>query len=285
MKLLYDFPKRVELELVSDCNLRCTYCPRHYVNDLTGYIDFELFKKLIDEIASYDDRVLVLHRRGESLMHPKFVEICEYVKGKFKEIQIATNGTLLNKKRSLAMIDALTFVSFSIDHPENFDLTRLPAKYSSVEENILKFLSLNQGKIKTQVSMVQTDETPIEYVAEFKKIWDGKVDRIRVYEEHSKEGVFGSIENASRDRKPCMMPQYEVLVYCDGNVGRCNHDWDGPPMGNVVNETLFSVWHSEKYADLRRQHLEQIITDPVCSKCDSWYPVIGEQQTGEVVES
>ena len=68
-KMLYDFPKRIEIELVSDCNLRCTYCPRHYVNDLTGYMDLVLFKRLIDEIAGYPDRVIVLHRRGESLMH------------------------------------------------------------------------------------------------------------------------------------------------------------------------------------------------------------------------
>ncbi|MCJ8344557.1 SPASM domain-containing protein, partial [bacterium] len=151
--------------------------------------------------------------------------------------------------------------------------------------NILKFLEMNQGKVKTQVSMVETDDTPAQYVREFKEIWHGKVDRIRVYKEHSKEGVFGSIENPIRERKPCMMPQYEVLVYCDGNIGRCNHDWDGPPMGNVVNNTLLEVWTNKAYRDLRKEHMDLTFKDPVCSKCDSWYPVIGEQQTGEVVES
>ena len=82
--MLYEFPKRVEIELVSDCNLRCTYCPRHYVNDLTGYMDVTLFNRLIDEISQYQDRILVLHRRGESLMHPKFAEMVNYVGGKFQ---------------------------------------------------------------------------------------------------------------------------------------------------------------------------------------------------------
>jgi len=282
--MLYEFPKRVEIELVSDCNLRCTYCPRHYVNDLTGYMDLDLFKRLIDEISSYPDRIIVLHRRGESLMHPKFVEMVNYVGQKFQEVQIATNATLLNKKRSQAIIDNLDFISFSLDHPENFDKTRLPAKYKSVEASILKFLEMNQGKVRTQVSMVQTEETPLNFVDEFKEIWEGKVDRIRVYQEHSKEGVFGSLEKPRRERMPCMMPEYECLVYCDGKVGRCNHDWDGDPMGDVSNMSLYDVWHSEKYYDLRRQHQELKICDKVCSGCDSWYPKIGVQGTGEVIE-
>ena len=283
--MLYEFPKRVEIELVSDCNLRCVYCPRHHVNDLTGYMDFELFTRIIDEVSSYPDRVITLHRRGESLMHPRLIEMCAYVKGKFQEIQIATNGTLLNKSRSLALIDSVDFISFSLDHPENFDKTRLPAKYASVELNILKFLEWNQGKVRTQVSMVETDDTPRHYVDEFKEIWNGKVDRIRVYQEHSKGGVFGSLEQPRVERKPCMMPQYECLIYCDGKVGRCNHDWNGDPMGDVNTHTLREVWYSHKYQDLRRQHDSLCITDAVCSGCDSWYPLEGVQDTGEVVET
>jgi len=283
--MLYDFPKRIEIELVSDCNLRCVYCPRHYVNDLTGYMDMELFRRVVDEIAAYPERLIVLHRRGESLMHPHFVEMCSHVKNKFKEVQIATNGTLLNKPRSLAIIDAVNFISFSLDHPENFDKTRLPAKYASVEANIHRFLDLNQGKVKTQASMVETDTTPKHYMDEFKKIWTGKVDRVRIYQEHSKKGTFGSLEVPREQRKPCMMPQYECLIYCDGSVGRCNHDWDGDPMGDLNSHSLYEVWHSPKYQDLRRQHTSLSITDKVCAGCDSWYPLEGVQDTGEVVEN
>jgi radical SAM protein with 4Fe4S-binding SPASM domain len=284
--MLFDFPKRFEIELVSDCNLRCTYCPRHYVNNLTGYIVPELFYKLVDEISKYPDRVVALHRRGESLMHPNFPELVRYTRGKFAEVQLATNATCLNKPRMEAIIDSVDFLSFSIDHPILFDKTRVPAKYFSVEKSILKFLDLNQGKVKTQVSMVQTDATPPEYAEEFKQIWNGKVDRIRVYQEHSKGGVFGAIEAEKKRamRKPCVMPEYEMLIYCDGKTGRCNHDWDGPPMGDVNVQTIHEIWHGEKYQELRRQHRELLFQDPVCKNCDSWYPEIGVQGTGMVVE-
>ena len=76
-----EFPKRIEIELASSCNLRCIYCPRHYVDNLNGFIDLDLFKKLISEIEKYPDTVLVLHRRGESLLHPEFKEIFNAVSG------------------------------------------------------------------------------------------------------------------------------------------------------------------------------------------------------------
>ncbi len=279
-----EFPSRIELELVSDCNLECVYCPRHFVNDLTKYIDFDLFKRLIDEMTPYPDLAVALHRRGESLLHPQFVECLEYIKGKFKEVQIATNVTPMTEKKNRAIIECLDFISFSIDVPDRFNETRLPAKYDSVEKKILNFLDMNQGEVRTQVSMVQTDSTRPDDLTVFQEFWTGKVDRVRIYQEHSSDGAFGSIRGGRWPRKPCMMPIYEMLIYCDGKTGRCNHDWDGPPMGDVNVNTIKEIWMNDNYINLREQHSTLQITDPVCSKCDSWYPVVGVQGTGQVIE-
>jgi radical SAM protein with 4Fe4S-binding SPASM domain len=279
-----EFPQRIELELVSDCNLECVYCPRHFVNELTGYIDFDLFKRLIDEMAPFPEIILVLHRRGESLLHPQFAEICRYIRGKFKEVQLATNVTPLTEKKALAVIEAVDFISFSIDTPEHFNRTRLPAKYDDVEAKIMRFLDLNRDRVTTQVSMVQTQETRPEDVAWFHERWQNKVNRVRVYQEHSTDGNFGSIKGGRSPRKPCMMPLYEMLIYCDGKTGRCNHDWDGPPMGDVTRNTIREIWMNEAYARLREEHRTLKINDPVCAKCDSWYPAIGVQGTGQTFE-
>ena len=279
-----DFPQRVEIELVSDCNLRCVYCPRHYVNNLTGYMDFELFKKIIKELEKYPQTVLVLHRRGESLLHPKFNEMLNLISKKFKDVQIATNATALVPEKFEAIVNAITFISFSLDTPKNFDKTRIPAKYSVVEKKILQFLDYNKGRVKTQASMVKTAKTSEEDTDEFIRIWKDRVDRVRIYEEHSSDGNFGSLKNPRKDRKPCVMPIYEVLIYDNGKVARCNHDWDSDTMGDVNKNSIYEIWHSKKYEDLRKQHLSLNLTDPVCSKCDSWYPQIANQGTGKVIE-
>lgn len=280
-----EFPRRLEIELVSNCNLRCMYCPRKYLSNLSGYMDFRLFRRIIDEASKYPELAIVLHRRGESMLHPEFKEMLRYISGKFKEVQMATNATLLTKDKYEAIIDSLSFLSFSLDVPEKYDKLRVPAKYKKVEKKILDFLNYNEGKVRTQVSMVKTMNTTEENIQEFKNIWQGKVDRIRIYEEHSKNGVFGSLVNHRKDRMPCVMPFYEMLIYDDGSVGRCNHDWNGGPlMGNVNNDTIRAIWHNQKYEKLRNEHCKLDFTDAVCKNCDSWYSEIGNQGTGEVIE-
>jgi len=280
-----EFPKRLELELVSDCNLKCTYCPRHLVNDLTGYMDFELFKRIIKEAEPYPETIFVLHRRGESMLHPKFNEMLNYISGKFSEVQMATNATMLTSDKFESIVNGLDFLSFSLDTPDRFNKTRLPAKYDKVEAKILNFLEFNKGRVKTQASMVKTSDTTDEMIQEFTNIWKDRVDRVRIYEEHSSDGEFGSLKNPRKNRIPCMMPIYEMLIYDNGIVARCNHDWDSDGMGDIKTHSIKEVWKNNKYMDLRQQHLTQKLIDPVCSKCDSWYPDIGNQGTGKVIEN
>ncbi|MFH1985870.1 MAG: radical SAM protein [Pseudomonadota bacterium] len=278
-------PARCELELSSACNLRCTYCPRRFLEPGSRFIDFGLFCKIIDELAPDPNTILTLHRRGESLLHPQFSDCLEYVRGKFTTVQLATNGTLLNDAVSELMIKSLSFVSFSLDAPEAYDRTRPPARYQDVERKIRRFLQLNRGRVLTQASMVRTPETPDTDVALFRSIWADRVDRIRIYEEHSADGQFGSLTSSRSQRVACAMPFYEMLIFSDGKVGRCNHDWNGAPLGDANTSSIRQIWHSRSYHELRCQHMTQHVTDGVCSRCDSWYPVPGSQMTGETYES
>jgi len=281
-----DFPKRVEIEPSAVCNFKCSYCPRRFVDGLSGFIDEALFYRLIDEVASHPERIVVLHRRGESLLHPKIADLLHYVAGKFAEVQMATNGSVMNEAVTRALLDGVDFLSFSLDPPATFEQVR-GFNYPTVKRNVEYLLEMRDklgASTRVQASMVRTGETLDENVEAFKAEWDGKVDRIRVYEEHSSDGSFGSLKNPRGQRRPCVMPFYQTLIYVDGKVGRCNHDWDGEPLGDVNSQTIAEVWTSSAYEGLRRQHLELSFTDATCGPCDSWYPEIGNQGTGEVIE-
>lgn len=276
-----NMPHRCEIELSSACNLKCSYCPRQFLDDISAFIEFDLFRDIIDELTPFQETILVLHRRGESLLHPRFPDCLEYVKGKFKTVQLATNATLLEDEISRLLIDTLSFISFSLDTPKEYDRTRAPARYSKVEAKIKRFLELNAGRLETQVSMVRTACTPGNDVQEFKSIWQGKVNRVRIYEEHSSDGRFGSLRLRRKNRVPCVMPFYELVVLSDGKVGRCNHDWNGSALGDINRQTIGQVWNSSLYHALRQEHKLLKFTDAVCKNCDSWYPVTGQQMTGE----
>lgn len=277
-----EFPERIEIELSSTCNLNCTYCPRRYVDGLGGFLDPELFYRMIDEAASYPERILVLHRRGESLLHPEFIPMLNYCRGKFKEVQLATNATLMGPSQAEAILDSLHFISFSIDLPERFSAVR-GGDYEVVRRNIDYLLERNHG-LRTQVSMVRTEEVSEDEVQRFMDLWRNKVDRVRVYEEHSSEGRFGALKRDRGPRQSCTMPFYEMVVLSDGKIARCNHDWDGPPIGDANLAGLADIWHSPVYQDLRQQHTTLRISDATCRECDSWYPERGLQGTGILQE-
>ena len=278
---LSPLPQRLEIELSSACNLRCTYCPRRFLNDISAFMDVGLFCRIIDEVTPQPETILVLHRRGESLLHPRLGECLDYLKGKFQTIQLATNATLLDDAINERLIGTLSFISFSLDAPDAFDRTRKPARYGDVAARVERFLEQNAGRVRTQVSMVKTRNTPESDVVQFKAIWEGRVDRVRIYAEHSAGGRFGALAQGRAGRVACAMPFYEMLVFSDGRVGRCNHDWNGAPLGDLNGTTIAQIWHSDAYRALRAEHHSLALTDPVCRDCDSWYPIAGHQMTGE----
>lgn len=52
-----NFPPYVTFELINRCNFRCIMCPATYLNKSREELDFNLFKKVIDEISNYGNLI------------------------------------------------------------------------------------------------------------------------------------------------------------------------------------------------------------------------------------
>lgn len=264
-----EFPISIIIEPTDNCNLHCSYCPRRFMRATLGFMDYQMYRGAIDEIAFYPDRELVLFHRGESLLHPLINDMLHYAKGKVGKVIIATNGTLVTPNKALTLCECADFVSFSIDLPGKFKSVR-GGDYGQVVKNINYFLDHNH-RAETQVSMVQTDDVTPADVEEFKALWRNKVDRVRVYIEHSKSDHFGSIEGSDKERKPCSKPFRQMVISWDGQIKRCNHDWDGRPLGIYGLSTIKEIWDSPDYVQLRSEQLSLENLSEPCKSCDSWY--------------
>ena len=268
-KKKFNFPKRVTVELTNKCNLSCKMCPRKFLKNEIGFMEFYLFKKIIDEVSLINiNTPLVPFFRGESLLHPNFLNMIKYAKDKgIKPIQLATNATLLSSNISEELIKMkLDFISFSL-HLKN--------EKEDVIDNIKNFIKIKKdmkSKLpETQVSIVKTQKLK-KYIPSFVKKWLNIVDRVRVYEEHSKDGLFGSLSKKYiKERKPCLKVLTDIVIYWNGNVGLCNHDWERVDfIGNVSKQSIADIWNSEKYHKIRKQVWENDISDLICSHCDHW---------------
>ena len=85
------YPSSIMIELTNHCNIKCITCAREYAFGDTmakGFIDYEKFKKIIDEVYPYVDSI-GLTGLGETFLYKRIDEAIDYIRSKSKGIIIS----------------------------------------------------------------------------------------------------------------------------------------------------------------------------------------------------
>jgi len=140
---------QIEIEITNDCNLKCIMCPRiSRMNREIGCMDFDLFKKIINEIE-----VSSIHFSGlgEPLLHPQIRDMFAYAKEKGLEVGLWTNGLELTKELSEEIIDKgfLDYIIFGLDAATKETYAKIKGvdAFDKAVENITRFLKLKKEKV------------------------------------------------------------------------------------------------------------------------------------------
>lgn len=284
-----DFPRRITIELSSRCNLSCVMCPRQYVSSKNGFMDETLFGKIVEEIDPENVEAVVPFFRGESLLHPRFMELLRLLRGHCRaNIQLATNGLLLNEQmiRDLLFKIRIDLISFSLDaiNEETYQKIRLGGSLERATENALRFLQLRDDSASrdtiVQVSLTE-NVLNLEEISSFITYWRDRADRVRIYPTHSEGGNFGALASPgfrrpSSQRSYCMKPHTDMVIYHDGRVALCNHDWDRPrseSLGSVREKTIREIWRDLPYRRVREKQYQSAWDElEPCRHCDHWQP-------------
>jgi MoaA/NifB/PqqE/SkfB family radical SAM enzyme len=107
------------------CNFDCSYCVE-YLHDYTSpHVPYENMTKLVDLLhEKHKDNILWSLTGGEPTIHPKFLDLCRYIKSKgSRYTSVTTNGTRTLKyhKELFDCVDGITlsfhfeFMSHRID--------------------------------------------------------------------------------------------------------------------------------------------------------------------------
>ncbi|MGB8951067.1 MAG: radical SAM protein [Candidatus Aminicenantales bacterium] len=280
VKLAY-LPVRLWIEPTSYCNLRCIMCPNKDLGrEQKGYMDFELFKKIIDEARHFVFDVHLLHR-GESLLHPDFFKMVKYAHEAGIVTRFHTNGTLLDEARSYQLIEAgLDQFAFSFDgfDKETYERIRVNANFEKTVGNIVRFLEvkkrLHSRKPVTLVELIHFPELSgtaarakrEEFLKNFKGL---PLDRIVIKEMHNWAGEIGPIQR-QRKYSPCTFLWQALIIFWDGSVLPCTQDFHGAYiLGNLKESTIAQIWNGEKMVRLREKIVRREVEDmPTCSACD-----------------
>lgn len=281
----YDFPMHIFIETTSACNLKCKICARTNRNTLIGRMDFELFKKIIDEANHYGARTFSLHLFGEPLLSPNFSQMIKYIKqvNRANTILLTTNGTLLNQEIAKVMIEAPVdkiAISFPSAEKNNYrELTGVD-KLETVEKNILNLIELKKIKRAAKpliyVRMIINEDNKNEEKL-FRNKWRNKPVIIEVRPAHNYSGYTPSAsfrKNVVRKikRHPCYHLWLSPAIHWNGDVSICCGDWGRKTLlGNVGNQTMHQIWNSEKLKQYRQYHLKGLCEKvPLCGQCDVW---------------
>lgn len=250
-----DYPDRVVIELTPQCNLSCPMCPRKYIKEQDGYISQNLWIKLINEIAENSPASIVIpFWRGEALLHPDFCNLIESALQRSLRLHLATNGADVDNK-NLQVLAKCEFVTFSAHTVSGYNTAK-------------KFLDARSGKHPvTQISFVEGENTMEKICPSIIKSHDLEgFDSVRIYAQHSKGGVFGSIgKKVSAKRTFCPKLQDTLVIAYDGKISRCNHIWETEEEINVKDVSIREAWVSR-----RLQLIRESYPDPKCKSCDQW---------------
>lgn len=280
-KISLDFPIYLHIEPTSFCNLRCSFCPSSRRQNLkNGYIQLDLYRKIIDECSEYKKLLLLLlHKDGESLLHPNLSEMIRYAKEKkaAKVIHLATNGTLMDENKAREIIDSgLDDVLISIDAATRATFLRLKGidRLEEIEKNVKGFVNLrNKLRRKTpfvRVKMIAMEENQSELSLFYKK-WKGIADRVEITKlcDWPQLKVNKKNKNNLLSRYPCTILWYSPAINWDGKVSICCFDADKRRIiGDVTKETLYNIWHSRNLNLIRKAHFSR--NYDICADCSGW---------------
>ncbi len=281
------------------CNFRCFYCTHSQSVEEKRAMGFQavdlsgdLLKNLVKQASEFQGKLkrVVFTGLGEPLMNPALPDMIHMFSkaGTAGSYEIITNAYLLTPQMTDRLLEAgLTYLRVSIQGVNERQYKNTAGVEVDYERLVsqLSYFYEHKGKcqvyIKTMDSSLEQESDKESFYKTFAPICD------KVYIEHlvkAQPKMTGRYEKRvnseytffnepSEYREVCPYMFYVLQADSIGNVFPC------PPLGfsedfslgNVLDHTLYDMWHGEKLRGLRLLHLNHGRgKHPVCGKCENY---------------
>lgn len=260
------YPPYLQIEPSSICNYRCVFC---FETDPTfsgkksgfmGTMSLDLFKSIIDQ-AENKVEFISIASRGEPLVNKSIDKMLEYTSGKFLNLKLNTNASLLNEKYIHAILSGgVKTVVFSADAAEEklYAKLRVNGQLKRVVKNIELFNKIrlkhySKNRIISRVSGVKfNNEQNIDSMENF---WKRMVDQVAFVDYNPWENIYE--KKPSNILKPCSDLWRRMFIWWDGKVNPCDSDYKSKLLiGNIKEQNIDELWNSKKYEEYRKLHLQ-----------------------------
>ncbi len=280
-------PHLHQIEPTNHCPYSCIMCPRPTeMNRSLGFMELDLFRKVIDEVAGYSEPVrskeIELFHFGESLLHKKLDQMIRYSSERNLRVTLSVNGPQLTPEMAGRVLGARPFrliVSLDGDDAESYRAIRgKNADFEKALRNIEGLVKVHSDiKSKTRISIrmirMRRNEGQIEA---YRARWKQQNMEVEIRDffpwGETKMASLGEYEQYP-PYMPCPFPWQYVVVQWNGDVVPCCRDYNAVlKIGNVKNSTLKQIWNGREYREFRSQMASVVFrNNPVCKQCLSLY--------------
>ena len=112
------YPIYVEMTPSGACNHRCTFCAVDYIGYKMRFLEKELLKKRIAEMAQKGVRSIMYAGEGEPLLHKDLAEIIRHTAESGIDVSITTNAVALTEKFTREALPYTSWIKASINAGE-----------------------------------------------------------------------------------------------------------------------------------------------------------------------
>ena len=289
---VWGMPGAIMIEPTNICNLKCPMCPsgNGSLKRAKGYMDFELFKKVIDEVSEYAFMV-ILWNQGEPFLNKDMVKMINYAHSKRMYTLVSTNANILPSAEGIvdSGLDRL-IISLDGASQETYNQYRINGEIDKVKENVRKLVEAKKKKntifpkILWQFIVMKHNEHEIELIQKLAK--DTGVDSlslktVQIYEKDDIKNFLP--ENPKYRRYKISGNDFELKF---GIKNRCRRIWRQPvinwngemavccfdkdidfPVGNVKTNSVRSIFKNQKFQKMRNIILTDRKSIKMCRNC------------------
>lgn len=281
MEFLKTYPLLVKIDVTPLCQLKCPVCI-HGDDSQEGQkqdfknkeMDFELFRKLTDELAG-KTLAFSMYHLGEPLLNKEIYQMIAYASSKGINCYFTSNFSLKisDKEMELMVKSGLRQITVALDGftQENYSKTRINGQVELVKTNLERVVSTrNRLGIRDLWITVQTcefehNQHEMPEVKEFcRRIG---VDDHRVFPGTNEPGGWVKVMMPRRTPKKttvlprCKWPNFASVVLYNGDVIPCcqyrndnaySIEQETIKMGSITSGSFSSVFNGPEYTLARK---------------------------------
>jgi radical SAM protein with 4Fe4S-binding SPASM domain len=238
-----------------------------------GYMELEVFKKIIDEISKYPLVFLRIVGLGESSMNPNFSQMLQYASNKGIKIEIATNGELferfMNKKILSWDIDILGVSVDGIDK-DSYEKIRIGGRYDNLVQKIEKlYEDRNKAQRKYPLIVIRKVIMPTDKREEIQRYITAWQDISEMITFNTLFKVDNRMNFEYKSSYKCNEFYYISHIRYDGSVILCPRKYifdQNDVIGNIKFNELRKIWQSDELKRIRVLHKKKLYPE-YCKSC------------------